>query len=164
MNIYALFKLLHVAVAFWFIAGLIGRQLALSQAARISDVNVFAGLSDLAGRFDRLMVIPGSQVVFLIGLITGWAGGWPVLGFLEGGKANWVLASIVLFLSSLPSIPLIFLPSGKRFDEALKAARTQGEVTPALRAVITNRTVAMAHAYEMTVVALIVVLMVLKPF
>src|SRR6266536_1986288 len=104
MNIYPLVKLLHVAIAFWFIAGLLGRQLALSQAARASDVNVFAGLTDLAGRFDRLMVLPGSQVVFLIGLITAWAGGWPVLGFLEGGKANWVLASSVLFLSTLPSV------------------------------------------------------------
>ena len=164
MNLYAIVKLLHVAIAIWFIAGLLGRQLALSQAARVSDVNVFAGLSDLAGRFDRLMVIPGSQIVVLIGLITAWAGGWPVLGFVEGGKANWVLASIVLFLSTLPSIPLIFLPSGKRFDEALKTALAHGEVTPALRAALTNRTVAMAHGYEMLVVVVIVVLMVLKPF
>lgn len=164
MNFYALFKLLHVAVAFWFIAGGLGRQLALTQAARTTDVNVFGGLADLAGKFDRLMVIPGSQVVLLLGLMTAWAGGWPVLGFLEGGKANWVLASIVLFLSVLPCIPLIFLPSGRRFDEALKAARAKGEVTVALRAALTDRTVAIAHAYEVVVFALVLALMVLKPF
>ena len=164
MNWYAIIKLLHVFVAFWFIAGGFGRQLALSQAARTTDVNVLGGLADLAGKFDRLMVIPGSQVVLLLGLMTAWAGGWPVLGILEGGKANWVLASIVLFLSVLPCIPLIFLPSGRRFDEALKAARAQGEVTPALRAALTNRTVAIAHGYEVFVFAIVVALMVLKPF
>src|SRR5512143_3957606 len=99
MNWYAIIKLLHVFVAFWFIGGGFDRQLALSQAANATDVNVLGGLADLAGKFDRLMVIPGSNAVLLIGLITAWAGGWPVLGSLEGSKVNWVLVSLALFLS-----------------------------------------------------------------
>jgi hypothetical protein len=49
--------LLHVAVAFWFVAGLIGRNLTLARARSRQQVRLVAELVGLAGRFERLMVV-----------------------------------------------------------------------------------------------------------
>ena len=61
--------LLHVAVAFWFVAGLIGRNLTLARARSRQQVRLVAELVGLAGRFERLMVVPGSFAVLLLGLV-----------------------------------------------------------------------------------------------
>jgi hypothetical protein len=53
--------LLHVAVAFWFVAGLIGRNLTLTRARSRQQVRLVAELVELAGRFERLMVIPVTE-------------------------------------------------------------------------------------------------------
>ena len=42
--------LLHVAVAFWFVAGLIGRNLTLARARSRQQVRLVAELVGLAGR------------------------------------------------------------------------------------------------------------------
>jgi hypothetical protein len=49
--------LLHVAVAFWFVAGLIGRNLTLARARSRQQARLVAELVGLAGRFERLMVV-----------------------------------------------------------------------------------------------------------
>ena len=65
MNSYLLFKLLHVLAAFWFIAGILGRQVARAQAKSSGDINSFATLSHVAGCFESLMVIPGNLLVII---------------------------------------------------------------------------------------------------
>ena len=72
--------LLHVAVAFWFVAGLIGRNLTLTRARSRQQVRLVAELVELAGRFERLMVIPGSFAVLLLGLLVVWAQDRPLAG------------------------------------------------------------------------------------
>jgi hypothetical protein len=62
--------LLHVAVAFWFVAGLPGRNLTLARARSSRRIGSVDELVELAGRFDRLMVIPGSLAVLLLGLLA----------------------------------------------------------------------------------------------
>jgi hypothetical protein len=74
------------------------------------------------------------------------------------------LVSLVVFLSSLPLIPLVFLPRGKRFERALAAARAQGTVTPELTAAFHDRVVYLAHVYELATVFVVLVLMVTRPF
>ncbi len=164
MDAAIILKLVHVLSAFWFVAGLLGRGLALTQAAKTADVHMANTPVQLGGRFERLMVIPGSSVVFLVGLVTAWAQGWPVLGFLQGGSSNWLLVSIVLFLSLVPVTIWIFLPRGKIFEQALADSVAQGKVTPELTAAFRDQAVAWAHRYELVVVAIIIVLMVSKPF
>jgi hypothetical protein len=56
------------------------------------------------------------------------------------------------------------VPRGKVFEAALGDAATVGEVTPALRAAFADRAVAGARWYERIVVAVVIVLMVTKPF
>jgi len=164
MNPAVILRLLHVLTAIWFISGLLGRWLALSHAGKATDVRVAFEFSEFAGRFERLMVIPGSILVLLLGLLTAWIQGQPMLGFLQGASTNWLLVSIVLYLSSLPLVPLVFLPRGARFAEAMQAALARGEVTSELRGSFADPAVLAGHVYELLVVFLVLVLMVVRPF
>ena len=110
------------------------------------------------------MVIPGYLAVLFLGLGTALLQGYPPLGFIQGGTVNWVLASLALFLGQLALVPTVFIPSGKVFDTALTQARAAGKVTSELSAAFRNRTVELAHRAEFAIVAVIVCLMVLKPF
>lgn len=158
------FKLLHVLSAFWFTAGLIGRWFTQSRSAAAADIRTVKDLGQLSGFFENRMVIPGSMVVLGLGLLTAWAEGAPLLGFFEGSRVNWLLASILLYLSLIPIIPLIFLPRGKVFARALDEASARGQVTPALTAAFRDPVVRVAHIYELVAVGAIIILMVTKPF
>lgn len=159
-----LLKLVHVFSGFWFVSGLLGRWVALSQASRAGDILVVSALVNAAGIFERAMVVPGSMIVLIAGLLTAWAQGVPILGFLQGSGPNWPLASIVLFAGMIPLIPFVFLPRGRIFDSALEDAKVRGAVTPELRAAFGDRAVLTAHAVELAGVFIILVLMFTKPF
>jgi hypothetical protein len=152
--------LLHVVIAFWFVAGLIGRDVTLGKARSNPDVRVVGELVELAGRFERLMVIPGSFAVLTAGLLAAWAGHRP----LAGAGNDWLLLSLILFISTVPLVPLVFLPRGRVFEAALATAKAHGTVTPELAAAFHDRAVAAARTYEIVVIAAIVALMVVKPF
>jgi hypothetical protein len=154
-----LVKLLHVAIAFAFITGLLGRWILLGNAARAGEVETAYQLSQAAAPFERL-VIMGGNLVLPAGLLTAWAQGYPWLGLTTG----WMLASVVLLLSVIPLVPLVFLPRGKVFEAAMTSARARGAVTPELRASFADPMVAIAHWWEFTAVGIVVALMVLKPF
>ena len=64
--------LAHVVSAFWMMAGLAGREISFSKARQARDVRDVATITDVAGRFDRLLVIPGSMAVLLLGLASVW--------------------------------------------------------------------------------------------
>ena len=152
-------KLLHVAIAIVFISGLIGRWILLRRAAAATDPEGAYLLAHAAEPFERI-VIRGGPLILVAGLLTAWAQGYPWLGLTTG----WMLASVILLLSPLPFVPLVFLPRGKVFEAELAAARQQGVITPGLRAAFADPMVALARRWELTAVALVVALMVLKPF
>jgi hypothetical protein len=79
-------------------------------------------LAVLAGRFDRLMIQPASLFVLVAGLLTAWELDWPGMSLLGSGNSNWLLASMVLFVSIGPLVPLVFLPLGRLFEAALRGA------------------------------------------
>jgi hypothetical protein len=110
------------------------------------------------------MVLPGSFAVLTAGLATAWVQGWPILGFLQGGSSNWVLVSLILFLTIIPVIRFIFLPRGKRFEAAFDQAQAQNRVTPELTTAFNDPLVRAGHIYEMALLGLVTALMVLKPF
>ena len=152
--------LLHVAVAFWFVAGLLGRNVTMARARSANDLPTLEELVDLSGRFERLMVIPGSFGVLVLGLLAAWAEGQP----LAGSDDWWLLTSLILFVGLGVLVPTVFLPRGKVFEGALADARQRGEVTPELRGALRDPAVRNARAAELVVVAIIVALMVTKPF
>src|SRR5262245_17825278 len=163
MTLTRVLNVLHVLTAFWLVSGIGGRGMSLKEAARSSDVRAVDALVRLAGRFEAMVRAP-SIAVFVLGLLTAWWGGWPILGFLQGASVNWLLASLVLSLSLAPLIIWVFLPRGQIFERALRAALAEGRVTEALRAAFADRAVAAAHAWELIVLATVIVLMVAKPF
>jgi hypothetical protein len=61
-------------------------------------------------------------------------------------------------------VPAIFVPRGRIFEAEMAAARAAGAVTPGLREAFADGAVALARRYELAALALIVALMVLKPF
>ena len=115
---------------------------------------------DLAGRFERLMVIPGSMVVVLLGLLAAVVGDVPFTG--EGNW--WMLTSLVLFVAIGLLVPTVFLPRGKVFERAFEDAKAKGEITPELRAALDDPAVRNARWTELIVVAILLTLMVTKPF
>ncbi len=157
-------KLVHAMVGIWLVCGLVGRWATLAQAARAGDIRVLRPLLRLSKVFEERMVIPGSVAVLALGLLTAWLQGQPLLGFLQGARSNWLLASLGLYLSAIVLVPLVFVPRGKRFALALQQAEAQGEVTPELRAAFADRVTAAAHAYELAAIVAILALMIAKPF
>ena len=152
--------LLHVASAFWFVAGLLGRGITIARARAAGDVELMANLMDLAGRFERLMVIPGSMVVVALGLVAAWVGDVPFTG--DGNW--WLLTSLLLFVAIGLLVPTVFLPRGRVFEHAFEDAKAKGEITPELRAALDDPAVRNARWLELIVVAIILSLMVTKPF
>lgn len=114
--------------------------------------------------FDRLMVIPGSLVVLVLGLITAWLGGWPILGFLTGNDSNWLLVALILYLSPIPFIPLYLAPRRKVRHVLIERAKAENEVSAELAAALSDPGVLAFRRFEMAVVVAVVVLMVMKPF
>jgi hypothetical protein len=153
-------KAVHVLIGFWFVAGLVGRGVTLARARRTRDLGTMGELLNVAGVFDRLMVIPGSAAVLVAGLLTMWAQGRS----LFAPHQWWLGVSLIVFISSIPLVPLVFLPRGKRFEAALEEARSRGEVTAELTAAYRDGWVAFARTYELAMVAFVIVLMVTKPF
>lgn len=100
--------LLHVATAFWFVSGLIGRWVALSRARTVDEIGIVTELVELSGRFERWMVQPGSFAVLIAGVLAAWAQDLPWTG--DGNW--WLLTSLALFVSVGVLVPLVFLPRG----------------------------------------------------
>jgi hypothetical protein len=121
-------------------------------------------LTQAAGKIERLMVIPGNILVIVFGLLLALAIRAPILGILQGAKTNWLLASIAILAILFPLVPAVFLPRGRVFEASLLNARSKGTVSPELRRHMADPVVRWAHRAEMIGVALIVVLMVVKPF
>lgn len=164
MKLFELLRLGHILAAMWFVSGLVGRTYSLREARASDELTIVARLSALAGIFDRYLVVPGSQAVLALGVLAAWVGGYPLLGSLQGASRNWLLVSVLLFAASVVMVPTIFIPSGKAFDRALQAAVAEGRVTEGLTLALMNPRVAWAHRLELAIIAVIIVLMILKPF
>jgi len=154
----------HVLAAFWLVAGIIARGTCFRLAAKSNDLAVLRTLADLGGRFERTMVRPATFVVLLTGLLAAWLRGWPILGFLQGGSVNWVLAALAIYLGIVPVIVFIFLPKGRVYHAALVEATELGQVTVQLEAALNDPLVRAARVYEMVMAAALAYLMIVKPF
>ena len=160
MSLADLLQLLHVASAFAFVAGVIGRDIILSRARRAGDVGRIRDLVGMAGPFEQFLVIPGSFLVPLFGILTWWAQGLP----LWGEDTRWVTVSLLAFLTAIPPVPLVFLPRGRVFEAALASALEVGRATPELSTALHDPIVSAARWYELGVIAFVLLLMVTKPF
>jgi hypothetical protein len=154
-----LLKLTHIALAMALVTGIVGRWLLLGAAERTDRLERAEALLEAANPFE-MAVRASSILVLAAGMLTAWAQGYPWLGLTTG----WMLASLILSIGIAALVPTVFLPRGRQFALALEAARTTGQVTPELRAAFADRGVRAAHVAELIALAIVVGLMVLKPF
>jgi uncharacterized membrane protein len=159
MDLGPLLKLVHVALAMVLVAGVIGRWVTLARAQQADDIETTARFTEAAHPFER-MVVTSSMLILPAGLLTAWAQGYEWLGLTTG----WMLASAAIYVAASALVPTVFLPRGRIFESALAEARANGQMTPALREAFTDPRVRAARAFEMGGIAVIVALMVLKPF
>jgi hypothetical protein len=152
-------KLSHVAFAFALVSGLVGRWILLTRAARSNSVEEAHLLSQAAGPFEWAVRV-SSPILIGLGLATAWAQGYPWLGLTTG----WMLLSVILIIPMIVLVPTVFVPRGRVFEAGMAAARATGAVTPGLRDAFADGAVALARRYELAALAIIVALMVLKPF
>jgi uncharacterized membrane protein len=160
----SLMKVAHAFAGFWFVAGVVGRGVVQLRAERTADISIVKVLVDLLGRFDNLMVIPGSIVVLALGLVAAWIEGVPLLGFLQGAHSNWLLLALVLYATIMLLVPTVFLPKGRQFQAALDDAIAAGTVTGRLSRAFRDPIVRAAHLWELLAIAVIIWLMIAKPF
>ena len=156
-------KVIHALVGVWLIAALVGRWITLAQAARTTNLAAVHTLLALSQRFER-MVIATSIVVLVLGVATAIVQGRPFLGPFQGAGVDWLFASLVLYLATIPLVPLVFLPRGRVFAAALEDATEHGRVTDRLTGAFRDPVVLAAHVFEIGVVLAVFVLMIAKPF
>jgi uncharacterized membrane protein len=164
MNFYLIVRFLHIISAIIFFGGIIARQLVRSVAEKTNDVRNFAALSTAAGRIENIMVIPGNMAVVTFGIILALITDTPLFGFLQGASKNWLLVTNLLLVIAMAFVPTVFLPRGKKFDLVLRDALAQGQMTAQLREALADKTVRIVHFVEITLVVIVVILMVFKPF
>jgi len=150
--------LVHVVVAVIFMAGLIGRWILLTRAARAADVETSFLLTQAASPFERLVIL-FSQLILPTGLLAAWIRGYAWIGF----GTPWIVAAVVLSLSVLPLVYFVLVPRGRIFEAAMADARQRGSWTTELRAAFVDPVVTLARRWETVSVGLVLALMVLKP-
>ena len=164
MNWYLIIKYLHIIAVAVTIGGMFARQLVRGIAQKSDDVNAVASLTRVAVRMDRAMVIPGSNIMILMGIILAIIQKWPIFGFLQGAPQNWLLASNILLVVMMVLIPTVFIPHNKKVESILQAALRNGHITPELSAVLCDQRNKLAHYAEEAIILAVAALMVLKPF
>jgi hypothetical protein len=162
--VYSSLLFLHIAAAIGMVAGLIGRELTRRQARNAGDISTLVALMKASGRFESLLVIPGSMAMLVLGVVLAFLGGWPLFGFLQGASSNWLLVSVVLTLAMFPLVSFVFLPRGKVYEVALADAVSRAQVTGSLTAAFDDNAVRIGHIVEGILVAVVLFLMVAKPF
>ena len=155
-----LIKLVHVALAFSLVTGLVGRWSLMRSASKAEDPGTAFALSQAASPFERLVLLSGPAII-VAGLVTAGVKGYPYLGLTTG----WMLLSLILVLV-FPFVlaPLVYIPGSRTFEIAMADAREKGVMTAELRAAFANPALNYARWYEAIATSVVVALMVLKPF
>ena len=164
MNWYAFIKLLHIAAVIGMVGGIFARQLVRGTANKSNDVKVIESLTHMAGRLDRVMVIPGGNIVLVTGVILALMLKWPMFGFLQGAAQNWLLVSNILLVIMMIIVAVVFIPYNKKLESILQSALAEGRVTTELSTALADKKNKLAHHVEEIIGLVIAALMVLKPF
>lgn len=157
-------RLLHVLSAFMLVSGMLGRGLTFAGARQATDVVTVNALLQLSERFERLLVRPGSEAVFVFGLATAWLQRQPLLGVSPGGGLSWLQTAVLLYVATVPLVIIILVPRTRQRKLAADLALQQRHITPDLRAALNDRLVLTTRSVELAIILVVLVLMVAKPF
>jgi len=160
----ALLKWVHVNLVIIFAIGIAEYITYFYQAAKETEPRVIHEMVEAGDKIHNYLLKIGGSLLFISGVVTAWRHGVPMLGFIQGGNVNWLLVSIVLFLTYLPIMFFVFVPRHKVFHKELDKAIEKGEVTEGLKKAFRSSGIKFGHIYESIYVFVIVFLMVVKPF
>lgn len=163
MSLTLLIVVVHVFSAIAMVAGLVARELTRMQMRKTNELAGYLTLLDMVGRFENILVRPGSMLIAVSGILLAVLEGYPLFGFLQGGQVNWLLISNLLVVSIVALIIFVFIPQGKQFDRLVAESKQKGEITPALRDEDGRPILVWAHRWENVATALILFLMIAKP-
>ena len=149
---YAVFRVLHVVLAvFWVGGGLLLTMLGL-RAERSDDPNEIATLARQAAFAGERLFAPAGMLVLLAGIAmminTNW--GW--------GKF-WIVIGLVGYASTFVTGLAVLSPLAKKVDELMS---TEGPTAPATQAAI--RRILLVARFDIAVLLLVVADVVTKPF
>ena len=164
MNLGTILKLFHIVAAFTLISGMLGRAVVMNRAQKATEIHQAALLLQLGNFFTTKMISPGGMATFILGIVTALVQGWPLLGFLQGGKSNWIFAALLLNLLIYINVFANSMPHGKAIGQQIGPALGKGEITAELTAAMNNPTLKAGAIFEYLALVLIITLMVLKPF
>ena len=164
MNWYLVVKYLHILAVTITVGGMFARQLVRTQARKLDDLDAIASLTRVAVRMDRVLVIPWSNIMIVMGIILAVMQKWPIFGFLQGSSQNWLLVSNLLLLIMIILIPSVFIPHNKKVEAILQSALTERRFTQELTAALDDQKNQLAQLAEEVIVLVVAALMVLKPF
>jgi uncharacterized membrane protein len=164
MNWYLVVKFVHIVAVALTIGGMFARQLVRAYARKSGDVKTIASFTQVALRIDRLMVIPWSSLMVVMGIILALMLKWPIFGFLQGASQNWLLVSNLLLVVMMALIPTVFIPHNKNVEIVLQSALAENRITPELTTALDDRKNSISHLIEEILVLVIAALMVFKPF
>nr|MBA2634155.1 hypothetical protein [Chloroflexota bacterium] len=150
-----LLKLVHVALGFALVTGLVGRWSLMRSAGKAEDPGTAFALSQAASPFERLVLLAGPSII-VAGLVTAGVKGYPFLGLTTG----WMLLSLLLVLV-FPFVlaPLVYIPRSRTFEIAMADARQRGVMTAELRAAFADTALKFARLYEALATSVVVALM-----
>jgi len=155
---------LHVLSVLWLVSGIAGRDLCWRQASAATDLAQLKAIAAVASLFEMRAVRPPTFIVLVTGLLAVQLRGYGLFACFRGEGPAWPLTALLVYLSIIPVIVFVFVPRGRVFRAALDDAIAAGRVTPALTAALRDPAVRAARAYELLMIATLVVLMVMRPF
>ena len=161
MSWYLLLKLAHIVCVLTLVSGMLGRSVVRLRLPKTNALQMLQELMVLVGHFDDWLVIRGSILTLVTGVLLAWVGALP---YVKAGHPTWTLVSLVLFLTIIPLVIFIFVPRGRAFGRVFQTAIAEQRITPDLRAALADPAVRAATIYEFIAIGLILCLMVLKPF
>jgi len=149
---YALFKLIHVSVAvFWVGGGLMITVLAL-RAERQNDPNELAAIARQAAFVGERFFAPGGVVVLVMGIVM-------VVNQHLGWGTFWIDAGLVGYASTFATGLGVLSPLAKK---ATALAEEKGAAAPETQATI--KKILLVARFDVGVLLLVVADMLLKPF
>ena len=149
MDVYSIFKFLHVICAIAWVGGgmtlLVNSLFAIADKGEMETLRTLDVMNGLAKRW----FVPASMLTLVFGVVTATAGGmWSDL---------WVLLGLAGFASTFITGIVVFEPLGKQVS-ALVAEEKFDE------ALVKGRTLLRVAKFDYTVMLVVIADMVLKPY
>lgn len=148
MDLYTIFKFLHVLCALAWVGGGLTLLAASIMASRAADSAALFGGLDLMNRLGKTWFVPASFLTVVLGAITATFGGmWGEL---------WVILGLVGFASTFFTGLLLIEPTGRKIGALIEAGDAD-------RALAAGRRLLSIGKFDYTVMLMVIVDMVLKP-